>query len=258
MKTYTHGTIIKNTEISSGIYEMVINTPEIAREAKPGQFVNLYTGRGEMLLPRPISICEIDTQQDTLRLLYQTVGKGTLFFSSFQPNETIQMLGPLGNGFTPSETEQVNVVIGGGIGVPPLLELCKYLKGEIHVFIGARSHPILADDFSKLGTKVYIATDDGSVGYHGNAVELLYQQKLQNVGAVYACGPKPMLQAVKKWADEIGVNPQISMEERMACGIGACVGCTTKILDTKTGEWSNLKICKDGPVFLGSEVIFGE
>ena len=258
MKTINESTIIKNEEIYAGIYEMLLCAPDIVKEARAGQFVNLYTGQGDLLLPRPISICEINKEKNHIRLLYQTVGRGTLVISTFIAGDSITVLGPLGNGFSIPVTENKNVIIGGGIGVPPLLELVKNLKGENYVFIGAKNRPILEEEFRRLGAHVYVATDDGSEGYHGNAVDLCQMKNLEGIGSVYACGPKPMLKAVSKWALRIGVDPQISMEERMACGIGACVGCTTKIRDNKTGNWSHLKVCKDGPVFLGSEVIFGE
>lgn len=254
MKTFNENVIIKNKEIYTGIYEMLIKTSAIAKEAQAGQFVNLYTGRGELLLPRPISICEIDHENECIRLLYQAVGKGTRVFSTFKAGDSITILGPLGNGFTIPRGKQKNVLIGGGIGVPPLLELLKQLQGENYVFIGARTEPILAEEFLSFGAHVYVATDDGSEGFHGTAVDFLRKQDLKEVGGVFACGPKPMLKAVAKWATEIQIDPQLSMEERMACGIGACVGCTTKI--RKGSELSNLKICKDGPVFLGNEVIF--
>ncbi|MGL4791292.1 MAG: dihydroorotate dehydrogenase electron transfer subunit, partial [Anaerotignaceae bacterium] len=147
-----------------------------------------------------------------------------------------------------------HVLVGGGIGVPPLLELAKQLKGNITVFIGARTAPILIEEFEKIAT-VHVATDDGSVGFKGNIVALM--DKINpDVDFIYSCGPNVMLKYLSKWALEKGIDPQVSMEERMACGIGACVGCAIKV---KSGnDWEHKKVCKDGPVFLGSEVIWND
>ncbi len=257
MKTIIMAKILKNTKFSEGIYEMELSAPEIAKEAKPGQFVNLYTGKGEMLLPRPISICEIDKKEGTLRLLYQVIGKGTKCFSALTEGHSIKIMGPLGNGFTITQDCCKNVVIGGGIGIPPLLELVKNLEGKVQVFLGAKTNPILVEEFQKLGANVYVATDDGSYGFHGNALELV-RRISPTPDMIYACGPKVMLKAVADWAKENKLDAQVSMEERMACGIGACVGCAIKIKKQGTKDWENLKVCKDGPVFWSSEVMWDE
>ncbi len=256
MKHIMQGDILHNKELVQGIYEMIILAPEIAKEACPGQFINLYTGKGEMILPRPISICEIDKADGTLRLLYQAVGKGTSYFSTLQSGETIKILGPLGNGFTMNQCQN-SVVIGGGIGVPPLLELVKQLKGSVQVFIGAKTTPILEKEFQELGAEVFVATEDGGYGLHGNVMDYI-RKVAPNPDAIFACGPKGLLRAISDWAEEKGIDAQVSMEERMACGIGACVGCTVKIRKKNAVDWENLKVCKDGPVFLSSEVIWDE
>lgn len=249
--------IKKNGFFAPGICQMILLAPEIAKEAKAGQFVNLYTGKGEMILPRPISICEIKKEEGVLRLLYQVVGKGTALFSEKLPGEKIKIMGPLGNGFEiKAKDSGAHVVIGGGIGAPPLLELVKRLKGKVTVFLGARSHPILAEEFEAFGAEVHVATDDGSSGFHGNVLELIDKIKPQ-ADEIYACGPKIMLKAVADWASQKGIAAQVSMEERMACGIGACVGCAIKIRK-EPENWENLKVCKDGPVFLSNEVVWDE
>lgn len=258
MKKVLMASILKNSLLIDNIYEMIISAKEIANEAKAGQFVQLYTGQSDMLLPRPISICEIDRNQGTLRLIYQNVGKGTAFFSNLKVDDEIKVMGPLGNGFTIDNGTYANhVVVGGGIGVPPLLQLAKELKGNVSVFIGARSNPILVKEFEELGAKVYVATDDGSVGFKGNAVELV-KSISPDMDVIYSCGPKIMLKFVAKLAQEHNIKSQVSMEERMACGIGACVGCAIKIKNTNDGNWTHLKVCKDGPVFFGDEVIWDE
>ena len=255
MKRIIKAVVLQNRKLEDGIFDMCLSAPEIASEVKAGQFVNLYTGKGELLLPRPISICEYDKEKETLRLVYQVVGKGTALFSNLQTGDSIKVLGPLGNGFSYTKSPQNHVLIGGGIGVPPMLQLAKELNGEVQVFIGAKSRPILTQDFQNYGVSVSVATDDGSVGFHGNVVSLLRTCAIQP-SQVYACGPTPMLRAVASWAHEKQLCAQLSMEERMACGIGACVGCAVKIQREGAQDWQYLKVCKDGPVFLSSEVVW--
>ena len=257
MKKILKAEILKNESISSSIFEMIISAGEIASETKAGQFINLYTGLGEALLPRPISICEIDHENKTLRLIYQVVGKGTNVFSDLKQGEFIKVLGPLGNGFTVDKDIFNHVVIGGGIGVPPLLQLVKELNGKKSVFLGARSSHILVDEFKKYGADVYLASDDGSEGFHGNVLELVKEIK-PDVDKIYACGPKIMLKYVSEYSNSLDIKGQISMEERMACGIGACVGCAVKIKKDENTDFENLKVCKDGPVFLSNEVIWDD
>ena len=255
MKKIEQAKILKNERYAEQIYEMVLFAPEVTALAKAGQFINIYTGKGEMLLTRPISLCEVDKKEGTLRLLYQTVGKGTKYFSSLAKGNSLKILGALGNGFSIQPEHQQHILIGGGIGVPPMLELAKTLKGDISVFIGAKSTPILVEDFKKLGANVFVATDNGSVGFHGTVLDVL-QQKQPKADMIYACGPKMMLKAVSTWAEKNQMPVQVSMEERMACGIGACVGCAIPI--KKGNDWQNLKVCKDGPVFWGKDIIWEE
>jgi 2-polyprenylphenol hydroxylase and related flavodoxin oxidoreductases len=257
MKSIAIAEILSNNKLSDGIFEMIIAVDSIAKEAKAGQFVNVYTGLGENILPRPISISEIDKENGTLTLIYQVVGVGTKCFSDCTAGQEIKVLGPLGNGFTVPEEEASHVVVGGGIGAPPLIELVKALKGEVNVFLGARSKPILIEKFEALGATVHVATDDGSVGFKGNVVELM--NKIQpKADFIYSCGPKIMLNFLSQWAKSRGISAQVSMEERMACGIGACVGCAIKIKKEGDSDWQNLKVCKDGPVFMSNEVVWDE
>jgi len=257
MKSITIAEILYNNKLSDGIFEMIIEAAAIAKEAKAGQFVNVYTGLGENILPRPISISEIDKENGTLTLIYQVVGKGTKCFSDCTSGQEIKVLGPLGNGFTIPTGEGSHVVVGGGIGAPPLIELVKALKGDVTVFLGARSTPILVEKFEALGATVHVATDDGSVGFKGNVVQLMDEIQ-PKADFIYSCGPKIMLKFLSQWAKNKGVAAQVSMEERMACGIGACVGCVIKIKKEGASDWQNLKVCKDGPVFMSNEVVWDE
>lgn len=237
--------------LATDIYDLKLEAKEISKEARAGQFVEVFVDNNENLLPRPISICEIG--EGSLRLVFQVVGKGTKIFSELNVGDSLRILGPCGNGFGLKGGK--NVLIGGGIGVPPMLELCKSLEGEKTVVLGFRSGCFLKEDFEALGAKVYIATDDGSVGFKGNVVQLLKAEGI-NEGNFYSCGPKVMLKALHGFAAENNIDLQVSMEERMACGIGACVGCVVKI--GTEDNWEYKKVCKDGPVFNSREVLWNE
>lgn len=245
--------IIENVKIATDIYRMVIAAEEISTLARPGQFVNLYCKQDSRILPRPISINEIDRDKKTLTLIYGVVGKGTKEFSNLKLGDSIEILGPIGNGFKIDKGHRKHIIIGGGIGTPPLLELAKELKGEIEVYLGFRTEPFLIEEFENIGAKVYVSTDDGSVGLKGTVIDLLNKNKTTG-GMIYACGPKPMLKFLSFWADEKNIPAQISMEERMACGTGACVGCVVKIKDEE--GWQYKRVCQDGPVFNSKEVMW--
>lgn len=249
MKSIEIAKVISINFITDVICDLKLSCPVIAKEAMAGQFVEVYPDNGINLLSRPISICEINKEEGILRLVFQIVGKGTKLFSELKFGDEIRLLGPCGNGYTLSEGK--SVLVGGGIGVPPLIETCKQLKGKKIVVLGFRSGSFLVEEFEKLGAKVYVATDDGSVGFKGNVVDLLRAEGIKG-DMIYSCGPKIMLKFLSMYAEENNIPCQVSMEERMACGIGACVGCVVQIKD---GEgWAYKKVCKDGPVFDSREV----
>ncbi len=254
-KKKIRSTILENKEISSGIYKMVVSAFSIAESALPGQFVNLYCNDGSRLLPRPISICEVDKDKARLVFVYALVGKGTKEFSKMIKGDTIQLLGPLGKGFDIDDSIRDHILVGGGVGIPPLLELVKNLKGKKQVYLGFSRGIYLVDEFEKYGSEVFISTDDGSFGKKGTVIDLLKEQKAKGE-MIYSCGPKPMLKAISNFARENNIKAQISLEERMACGIGTCVGCVVKIKN-KNG-WEYKKVCKDGPVFPSEEVLWDE
>lgn len=257
MKSVISAKILKNEAIGDDIYDMTLFAPAIAKEARAGQFVNVYIGAGEFLLPRPISICQFNKEKGTLRLVFQIVGKGTKLLSWKKQGDTLKILGPLGNGFDTEGIKGNGILVGGGIGVPPMLQLAQELKGNCNVFIGARIQPILVQEFQTTGASVHIATDNGSVGLKGNVVDLLNSVQPSG-GILYACGPKVMLKFTAQWALKRHILAYVSMEERMACGIGACVGCTVKIQKQDETDWQYLKVCKDGPVFDAKEVIWDD
>ena len=221
--------IVSQTCIGKDIYSMWLQTDKIAQNARPGQFLSLYTRDGSKLLPRPISICEIDKENSRIRLVYRVTGKdtGTEAFSRLHANVPVETLGPLGNGFPLEEARGKKVfLMGGGIGIPPMLELAKQLPGEKTVVAGYRDETFLMEDFSPYAD-VFAATEDGSTGTKGTVIDAISENRL-TADVIYACGPTPMLRAVKAYAAEHGAECWISMEERMACGIGACLGCACR------------------------------
>ena len=245
--------IIRQEKIGTGIYSMWIRTEQVAEHAKAGQFVSVYCNDGSRLLPRPISICEINKEEKTLRLVYRVAGKGTGEFSAMKTGETLHIVGPLGNGFPKKEKKAF--LIGGGIGIPPMLQLAKELDCEKQIVLGYRDELFLLDEFQKQG-EVYLATEDGSAGTKGNVLDAIRANAL-TADMIYACGPTPMLRALKTYAAENGIECWISMEERMACGIGACLACVCKSKEKDAhSNVNNKRICKEGPVFLAEEVEF--
>lgn len=259
MKKVVEAKVIINEEVSSNIYKMVIESPEVAATSKAGQFVNVYPKTNSTILPRPISINDItDT---TITIVYAVVGKGTDEFSKYQAGDTVRVSTALGNGYTIKEAT-TSVLVGGGIGVPPLVQLAKTLKAQgaekVIAVIGFRDEPILVDELKELGVEVHVATDSGKHGFKGNVIELMKQENI--IGDYYySCGPKIMLKNLASYCEELGKEVQVSMEERMGCGYGVCVGCVIKINDdTKEDGFVYKKVCKDGPVFLGSEVKWNE
>lgn len=244
-------TIVRQDQIAANVFSMWIETEEIAANAHPGQFVSVYSNDGSRLLPRPISICSIEDNR--LRLVYRIAGKGTAEFSEYVSGDKLKVLGPLGNGYDITDTGKA-VILGGGIGIPPMLELSRQLKCEKSIVLGYRDGELfLKDEFEKYGS-VYVATEDGSAGTKGNVMDAIRECGISG-DVIYACGPKPMLKAVKAYAQEHGIEAYISLEEKMACGIGACLACvcSTKEIDDHS-HVHNARICKDGPVFNAKEV----
>ena len=248
-------------QLTEDIFDMRIQAARIAEDAVPGQFVSLYTKDGARLLPRPISLCGIDREAGELRMVYRIAGAGTKEFSKLKAGDTIDVLGPLGNGF-PVEPGKKAFLIGGGIGIPPMLELAKALhelnKDEednlVQSVLGYRdSQMFLKDEFEAYGP-VYAATEDGSFGTSGNVLDAIREQGL-TADVIYACGPTPMLRALKAYAAEKGLECWLSLEEKMACGVGACLACVCRSKEVDDhSQVHNKRICKDGPVFRADEI----
>ena len=248
-------TVIEQKMIADGICSMWLDTKEDAVQAKPGQFISVYSNDKSRVLPRPISICEIDREKGTLRIVYRVVGKGTEEFSKAEAGDSFEILGPLGNGFPIEEAKGKKVLmIGGGIGVPPMLQTAKEIEGEAIIVSGYRNQDLfLKEELESAGT-LFIATEDGSVGTKGNVVDAIRENQIE-ADMMFACGPKPMLRALKNYALEKGIPCWISMEEKMACGVGAWLACVCQSKDVDShSHVHNKRICKDGPVFLSTEV----
>ena len=236
--------VLRNENIKELIYEMELYAPEIAHKATCGQFINISTNDNAMLLKRPISICKI--KENSIVITYRIVGNGTKKLSSFQIGDVVEVLGPLGNVF-PLYLNMHCLLVGGGIGIPPLVELAKQLKNngnKVTVLLAARNKDLLIYEEQFKDADVFVMTDDGSLGFKGNVIDFLNQFSL-DFDILYACGPTKMLQALDNRYQGIKEG-FISFEERMACGIGACYGCVCK---TKTVENGYMRVCKEGPVF---------
>ena len=242
-------------KLAEGVYSMWIDTEPVAAQAKAGQFVSLYSGDGARLLPRPISICETDKEKGRIRLVYRVAGAGTEEFSRYQEGDTVDILGPLGNGFPLEGMERKKAfLIGGGIGIPPMLQLAKELDCENQAVLGYRDGELFLKEEFESYASVYVATEDGSAGTKGNVIDAIRENGLK-ADVIFACGPTPMLRAIKAYALERGIPCYLSLEEKMACGIGACLACVcqSKEVDPHSNV-HNKRICKDGPVFKAEEV----
>lgn len=254
MKQKQTATVLAQKELAPQIYDMWIGT-DLAEQAKPGQFLCIYPRDKSTLLPRPISICEVREDRRALRIVYRVAGQGTGEFSKYQEGDSIDIMGTLGNGFPLEEAKGKKVfLMGGGIGVPPVLQLAKEMKADRQIVVGYRDgSTFLKDDLEKYG-KVYIATEDGSVGTKGNVMNAIEDNGLE-ADLIYACGPMPMLRAIKAYAAAHHIRAYISLEEHMACGVGACLGCVVKTKDADHhSHVNNARICTDGPVFEADEV----
>lgn len=257
--------ILKKERLTDRIVSLWLDADAIAEEIRPGQFFQVLCG-GSTYLRRPISVCDVVRNENgkrQLRLVLEEKGEGTRLLGEKNPGETLNVLGPLGNGFDTAIDGEA-VLIGGGIGVCPLLYLTRVLKSRgvtVRAFLGFRSEPyrILCEDYEELGADVVVSTDDGSYGESGYALSAYEKYAGENPAMLYTCGPQPMMNAVVRYADSEGILYQESREERMGCGIGACLVCACKLADGSMGH-----VCKDGPVFgtgivkAGGKVAFHE
>lgn len=248
------GTVLKHTKIAPKCFDITVKTPQ-ALSCVQGQFMQIYCDG--KTLRRPISICEFDAKNETIRMVYMVKGEGTAWLSRVKVGDTLDMLGPLGHGFQTAKKDNV-IVVGGGIGVPPMLQTAKSCTGTVRAILGFRSKEaaILTEDFEKVCSDTLIATDDGTLGHHGFVTDIL-EEELKKGGCdlVAACGPTPMLKAVAGVCERYDVSCQVSLEERMGCGIGACVGCVCKVKQGENG-YRHAQVCRYGPVIDAKEVVW--
>ena len=247
----------KHWAVSKDVLFLKVVAPEIAAQAKPGQFVHAkVTPNLDPLLRRPLSIHNVDAETGHVWLLYQIRGHGTRNLSFFREGDVLELTGPLGKGFDLDTEKAPFLLLGGGIGIAPFAFTAQFLQLNnipYKVIIGGHTAKAIygVHHFVKLGSQPLLATDDGSIGFHGNAVQAAEQLLTrEEFKTILACGPHPMLKASKELAQQHFIDLQVSLEAKMACGVGACLGCTVK----KAVGTGYYKVCKDGPVFASEEV----
>lgn len=253
--------LIAKEELISGIFKFSVEAPEVVEQAKIGQFIEIRVNDDiEPFLRRPISIHNMDRKSGKLEFIFQVKGKGTEILAKRNVGDLIDIVGPLGNGsFDYSKYERIGI-IGGGIGVFPLYELAKNAKNDgkdVSIYLGFRNKDlvVLEDEFKNVSTNFVLTTDDGSYSKKGFAIDFL-KEDIENgkVDSIYACGPLPMLRAVQKLAIEKDIPCQLSLEEKMACGLGVCLGCAVKTSDSTKEAPQYKHVCKNGPVFDAKDV----
>ena len=285
MKKKTEMTVLDSRKLAQDIWslELAYAPEDIPEQVRPGQFAGLYPPDGDLLLMRPISICRWDKERGTLRFVYRAAGRGTRSFTSLKQGDRLDMLGILGNGYDLELLRGKRVLLlGGGIGVPPMLELAAALSvgisknGEdalsqqaaalpeagktagavpgVTAVLGYRNDELFLLEEMKQFASVYVATEDGSAGTKGNVLDAVRENGIE-ADVICACGPLPMLRAISRFAAEKEIPAFLSLEERMACGVGVCLGCVTKTkkIDSHS-KVNNARVCVEGPVFSADEV----
>ncbi len=262
LSRFSKATILVNKSVGRGYYRLVLRAPDISAVALPGQFVMLRVSENmDPLLARPFGISSLPSRS-SLELIYRVVGRGTSLLTQRRVGDSLHLLGPIGNGFPLPEKGVTPVLIAGGSGFPPLHFLSVKAGFRAHLFIGARNKDCLppagiVKSFRDTAVKVHLATEDGSAGKQGMTTDLLnaflttMERKTHLV--LYACGPHAMLSAVSRIASIHSLPCFVSMEERMACGVGACMGCSVTM---KIGGYK--RVCKDGPVFASQDIEWSE
>ena len=253
--------LLKKEKLNHDIFKISLEAPEIVVDAKPGNFIEIrVSNQVEPFLRRPISIYNMDKEKGILEMIFQVKGKGTEILSQKQEGEKIDILGPLGFGTFKYEGYQNLAIIGGGIGVFPLYELAKTAKADnkkVNTYLGFRSKDfvVVENEFRQVSDKFILTTDDGSYAEKGFAINYLEKDIEEGkIDSIYACGPLPMLKAVQKLAIEKNIPCQISLEERMGCGLGVCLGCAVKTSASSKEAPEYWHVCKAGPVFNAKEV----
>lgn len=256
--------ILQNVELKSSYYRIVFRSPEIAAAARGGQFVHVRIERArDRVLRRPFSVSDVDPAAGTLTLVYKVVGCGTRELAAMRPGEYCRILGPLGNAYTAPGPDTFPVLVAGGYGAAALYLVAKHAPAPGVFLLGARTKDdlIMMEDFQKLGFQVLIATDDGSAGKKGMVTDLL-ADAVSGRGAgkcwVYGCGPTPMLRALGKLTRQNHMPAELSVDQHMCCGVGACFACVVKVKDDSSPEgWRFSRSCREGPVYNAAELYYG-
>lgn len=271
------GIVEKNRMLAAEVYELTLGggpVQEAFAAYEPGQFVNLYLDDSSLLLPRPISVCRLE--KGNLVLVYRVAGKGTLALSRYKEGQDLRLAGPLGRGYKLDDSYEGKkaVLVGGGVGAAPLVGLAEALDArgaELTAALGFPHTPYLADELQRRNCSVYISTDNGAAGFHGNVLSFLQAAGIRG-DEFFACGPQPMLKGLNTFCQAGNGRLQVSLEERMGCGYGVCMGCACRVWEGAgdgSGDGSGdepaegrpivlKKICSDGPVFWGNEVVWDE
>ena len=256
MPEVTLAKLVKKEQLKSDIFKFSINAPEITKITKPGQFVEIkVSDTVDPFLRRPISVYNVDQENGILEFIFRVQGNGTDILSKKEEGDLIDVIGPLGYGTFKYEGYKNIAVLGGGIGVFPLYELAKNAKkgANVNTYLGFRDKDavVLEEEFKSVSSNLTITTDDGSYGINGFAINILKEElEKKNIDCIFACGPLVMLKAVQALAAEKNIDCQISLEEKMGCGFGVCVGCAVK----QTGSSYYVHVCKQGPVFNSKDV----
>jgi dihydroorotate dehydrogenase electron transfer subunit len=251
--------VIEQRSLGGDYRVLEFASSKVAPRVKPGQFIHLRVDeRNELVLRRPFSVFK--TGKKSLAILYKIVGRGTQILARLRPGDRAGIMGPLGNGFPLPASQTFPLLAAGGYGAAALYLLAQQARKKGIIFIGgATADDILcADDFKKIGWKVKIATEDGAAGQKGLATDILTEylsekSKMRQM-ALYACGPMGMLKAVAEIAVKNGQKAWLSLDRRMGCGVGACLGCVQKVKDGKSWKWA--RVCRDGPVFECRQIVW--
>lgn len=253
----TTGIVQDQRRLTDDVYSLTLECPPVAANCVPGQFVSLFCKDKSRLLPRPISICDRNAGQGTIRLVYRVAGAGTEEFSKLVGGDVVELMGPLGNGYPVDQILKAQGAVrlmGGGIGIPPMLLLARELGRPVEVVLGYRDVLFLKEDFEKIpGVSLFVATEDGSFGTKGTVMDA---QPTDRPDVICACGPTPMLRAIRAFALENDICAYLSLEQRMACGVGACLACVCESTETDAhSRVNNMRICAEGPVFEADRIV---
>lgn len=262
MKYNIKAKIVKKEQLKDDIYKLSVKADKIVADAKPGNFIEIRVlDNIEPLLRRPISIYNMDKETGILEFIFQVKGKGTKILAKREIGEELDIIGPLGYGTFKVKEYKNAAIIGGGIGIFPLYELSKQLKKQtstqVSTYLGFRNkdYVVLEKEFEQVSDNLIITTDDGSYKTKGFAINILKEDiQKQKPEIIFACGPLPMLKAVQALAKEQNIPCQISLEEKMACGLGACLGCAVKQARSPSDAPEYWHVCKAGPVFNATDV----